>query len=218
VIARVMRLGAVFASLANASVLAAQPNTEGLADVSERRPRFGVDIGGTAGPLSPFQQANANEGWIEQAAVLSYVVRSRDRRSVRGVAWLYRSERLIGYGTVASSEYTNRTTERMLALGGLVDMFDTPLSRTRLRRIRVVGALGGGVVPYATTRDECTGCSTPGISYRRQDVGAGVLLAGSIGLRWKRLAIDQQLMSMLVSGNAMSTLAAAAPVTMGVRF
>lgn len=217
-----MRARILVAAIALSAIVAplhtrlwSQPSTEGLADVGDRRPKFGVDLGGTSGPLSPFQEASSTH-WIDQAAMLSYLVRARDRYPVRAVVGLYQTERLyFGFSPAAGGGApTDRARKRILSVGALVDMTDVPLSRVRFRRIRVVGTLGAGVVPYATSALECTACGEP---IGRTWHGRGAQLTGSLGLRWKRLAIDQHFFALAASSDGFSSMTGA-PFTMGVRF
>lgn len=216
--ARLMKRAVVIASVAsltNAVVLTAQPSTERLADVSDARgAKIGVDVGGTFGPLSLFQQVSETGRGREQAVALSYIVGEHARHTVRAVAWLYQAERLRQFEIGMPPASRQRTTERFALVGASVDMFDKPLGGKGARAVRVVGALGGGVIPYASRRSEYTGV------YQADDrsKGAGIHATGSVGLRWRRLVLDQQLFLLLSAGGPLFDNTAVAPLTMGVRF
>ncbi len=218
----IMRARIIVAAIALSAIVSplhtrlwSQPSTDGLADVGDRRPKFAVDVGGTSGPLSPFQKATTSR-WIEKSAMLSYRVRARDRFPVRAVVGFYQTERLyLAFTTTGEpGAPSDRVRKRILSVGALVDMIDVPLSQVRFRRIRVVGTLGAGVVPYATSVLECTACGEP---IGRTWHGRGAQLTGSLGLRWKRIAIDQHFFALAASSNGFSSMTGA-PFTMGVRF
>lgn len=141
---------------------------------------------------------------------LSYIVGEHPRHTVRAVAWLYQAERLRQFEIGRSQ----RTTQRFALVGASVGMFDKPLGGKGARAVRVVGALGGGVIPYVSRRSEYTGV------YKIDDrsKAAGIHATGSVGLRWRRLVLDQQLFLLFGAGGQMGNNAAVTPLTMGVRF
>lgn len=208
----------VLATLAFAAALGAQPSTDRLADVSESRARFGIDIGGTSGPLSPFQVVTATSGPVQQMLVMSYLVRTRDRFPIRAVATLYQSRELRVNDAGPGSEVRETTTDRIAAFGATVDLFDHELGGARLRTTRAVGTLGGGVTPHALRVYDCAGCGASGTPYRLRTSRAGLYLAASAGIRWKRFAIDQQVLYLLSPNGSANGFSSVAPVTMGVRF
>lgn len=145
---------------------------------------------------------------------LSYIVGEHPRHTVRAVAWLYQAERLRQFEIGMPRASRQRTTERFALVGASIDMFDKPLGGKGARAVRVVGALGGGVIPYVSRRSEYTGV------YQIDDrsKAAGIHATGSVGLRWRRLVLDQQLFLLFGAGGQMGNNAAVTPLTMGVRF
>ena len=100
----------------------------------------------------------------------------------------------------------------------MADLFDHELGGARLRTIRVVGSLGGGMAPHALRVYDCAGCGELGALYQRRTSRAGLYVAASAGIRWKRLVIDQQVLYLLSPNDSANGFNAVAPVTMGVRF
>lgn len=218
--ARSMRLAVLIASVVsvtNAVVLNAQPSTDRLADVSDTRPRIGIDVGGTYGPLTPFQQVTANSPRLDQLAMLTYLVKSRDRYAVRAAVWVFQSDKRERFSEGSTFEAQERRSDRAVSIGGLVDMFNKSLGSQRFRNVHVVGSLGAGLVPFATNTTELSGTVNRGFHSYRNESGVGAHAGGSVGLRWKWLAVDQHIFGLLTSGVGLSA-PLTIPFTMGVRF
>lgn len=211
-------LGPLLAVAVSASLLQSQPRTERLPDISSTREKFGVDIGGTLGPLSPFQPLTSSLNWRERTAALSYMLRPYARHAVRAVVWIYQSDRLRESDLGTPYEATERTRARFVSLGAMVDIFDKPLVGTGAGSVRMVAALGSGLIPFSSRRFDYTRLGDPGFLSDRASGGVGVQATGTLGLRWKHLAIDQQLSLLAASGHALLERAVVTPVTMGVRF
>lgn len=205
--ARVLMLVSMLVS----SRLLAQPSTDKLPDARGKIAKFGVELGGSSGPFSLFDQSNAKYGnRVEQAMVLSYAIRPRDRYPVRAVLWLNRGEHIRRYQTGGPYESTITNTDQSVSIGALVDMFDKPF-----KTIRFIGTLGGGVIPYASSRYTITDNYNSTTPLNERSSGTGAQLAGSFGIRWKRFTIDQTLQ---VRAGRPGDNDVIAPITMGVRF
>ncbi len=122
---------------------------------------------------------------------LSYIVGEHPRHTVRAVAWLYQAERLRQFEIGMPRASRQRTTERFALVGASIDMFDKPLGGKGARAVRVVGALGGGVIPYVSRRDEYTSTAYGVYQIDDRSKAAGIHATGSVGLRWRRLVLDQ---------------------------
>ncbi len=150
--------------------------------------------------------------------VLSYLGHRRTRYSLRAVALLYQSRELRVNAAGTPAETRETTTDRIAAFGAMADLFDHAVGGARLRTVRVVGALGGGVTPRALRVYDCAGCGEAGRLYQRRNSREGVYLAASAGVRWKRITIDQQLLYLISPNGSADGFNSVAPVTMGVRF
>lgn len=198
--------------------LDAQPSTDRLVSVDQTRARFTIEVGGTAGPLSPFQRLRDSPNRLERLAMLSYRVGPNSGHAVRLVAMFYQAERKRVYEVNSPNQSTHRSRERLASVGAMVDMFETRVVGKERNAVNAVAALGGGVSPYASRRFEFEGQGYPTYVGDRRNAGVGVHVAGKIGLRWRWLSLDQQVMLLTGFGGRIVERNVLAPITMGVRF
>lgn len=217
-IERTVALIIVLAGLAGTPALNAQPSTEKLPNIKDVRARFGIDVGGTDGPLSPFEQSKDAPTWLDQTIALSYQLRGSERHAVRVVTSFVQAERVRMNDVGTPNETRQRTRERFATLGLTVDMLDKPLFGTGRNVVRAAAVIGSGVIPYVRRRFEYDSQIYPDYRIERGISGVGLQLAGSVGLRWRWLALDQHVWLLASTGGAVSERNALAPMTMGVRF